>query len=624
MRLVNVVRSRMTRSVVVSLAVVLLAAALGLSRLAHWPPTVHAESLKETRAALSKAQAEYEARRTKETLTPVSMQDVNFAESEPVRALTPAVVEAVREEKEVTNPPLPKVIKELIPGDTRTADTVIQRALLGPPYTGTFKSQNPLAAFKGQDPKGRWILKVADVVSADIGSVRAFSLIIGGRECGGAASGSCPTVSRVSPTAAAAGSQVTIKGANLSGVTAVKFANNRSATFQVDSSTQITATVPANAVTGPITLSSSGCPDAATSVVVVGPANSVPTLTSVVPNIALVGSQAANLTLNGSNFTARSVALWNGAPRPTRFISSGQLIAVIPASDLTAKGTASVQVFSPTPGGGLSNTLIFRRNSNLFEQEPNETPAQANPIAVPGVKTGAAGVLEDAVITHTSLAGEVTRIQDVYRLDLAVTSRLGITLDYENFFAELNVFLMREGGSGIEFLAYLKGPRQEVKQIVTDPLPPGRYLIGVGARSLSSSYTIIVLDRDAGQARDVRAVFANVAPGGTISIPIELASQGEEQSISFSLAYDPSILNSVEKGMVGLTLLLPAGQELSPGARQLIVLRFVRTGGDDSGALPIVFGDQPTARELVDAAARPLVMRLPAQTGESKAAEPRK
>ena len=60
------------------------------------------------------------------------------------------------------------------------------------------------------------------------------------------------------------GSQVTIQGSGFTGVNAVRFANNVSATFTVNSDTQIVATVPQGAVTGPITISKANCTDAQT------------------------------------------------------------------------------------------------------------------------------------------------------------------------------------------------------------------------------------------------------------------------------------------------------------------------------------------------------------------------
>jgi uncharacterized repeat protein (TIGR01451 family) len=46
------------------------------------------------------------------------------------------------------------------------------------PFTGSFRPSNLLSAFQGEDPNGTWILHVSDEVGADIGSVRAFSLVV--------------------------------------------------------------------------------------------------------------------------------------------------------------------------------------------------------------------------------------------------------------------------------------------------------------------------------------------------------------------------------------------------------------------------------------------------------------
>ena len=72
-----------------------------------------------------------------------------------------------------------------------------------------------------------------------------------------------PTIGDVSPGSGAPDTQVTITGTNfgcescVGGVNSVKF-NNVSAQFHVDSPTQVTATVPAGATTGPITLQTIG------------------------------------------------------------------------------------------------------------------------------------------------------------------------------------------------------------------------------------------------------------------------------------------------------------------------------------------------------------------------------
>jgi hypothetical protein len=66
-----------------------------------------------------------------------------------------------------------------------------------------------------------------------------------------------PNVASFAPTSGTVGTSVTITGSNLSGASAVKF-NGTGATYTVNSDTQITATVPGGATTGPISVTTSG------------------------------------------------------------------------------------------------------------------------------------------------------------------------------------------------------------------------------------------------------------------------------------------------------------------------------------------------------------------------------
>ncbi|MBX7219806.1 MAG: hypothetical protein K1Y36_07660 [Blastocatellia bacterium] len=63
--------------------------------------------------------------------------------------------------------------------------------------------------------------------------------------------GKGPVIGSLSPTSGPAGTSVTISGLNLTGVTQVTF-NGRPAAFTVNAATQITATVPIGAATGPV------------------------------------------------------------------------------------------------------------------------------------------------------------------------------------------------------------------------------------------------------------------------------------------------------------------------------------------------------------------------------------
>lgn len=74
----------------------------------------------------------------------------------------------------------------------------------------------------------------------------------------------------------------------------------------------------------------------------------VPVISSLSPGSATAGAAAFTLTVNGVNFENNSaVVRWNGASRTTTFVSSTQLTAAIPASDVANAGSAAVTVYNP-------------------------------------------------------------------------------------------------------------------------------------------------------------------------------------------------------------------------------------------------------------------------------------
>jgi subtilisin family serine protease len=88
-------------------------------------------------------------------------------------------------------------------------------------------------------------------------------------------------------------------------------------------------------------------------------ANPVPGVVSLSPSSVTAGAAAFNVTVSGSGFASASLVRWNGATRPTTFVSGTQLQASVSASDVATAGTAQVSVVTPAPGGGTSGDLAF-------------------------------------------------------------------------------------------------------------------------------------------------------------------------------------------------------------------------------------------------------------------------
>ena len=113
-----------------------------------------------------------------------------------------------------------------------------------------------------------------------------------------------------------------------------------------------------------------------------GQGNPDPRITSINPTTALAGGPAFTLTVIGSGFvpvngSVGSLVRWNNASRTTSFVSSTQLTAMIPATDIAAAGTVSVTVINPAPGGGTSNSVTFTIN-NPAPQITSINPVSAN------------------------------------------------------------------------------------------------------------------------------------------------------------------------------------------------------------------------------------------------------
>ena len=88
--------------------------------------------------------------------------------------------------------------------------------------------------------------------------------------------------------------------------------------------------------------------------------NPVPVLSSITPLTIDAGSSGTTLGILGSGFATQSVARATGIPLATSFVSSSGLNATLPAAMLAAAGTLSIDVSTPSPGGGTSSSVDFQ------------------------------------------------------------------------------------------------------------------------------------------------------------------------------------------------------------------------------------------------------------------------
>ena len=152
---------------------------------------------------------------------------------------------------------------------------------------------------------------------------------------------------------------------------------------------QIDAQVPAGIVAGvaPLIVSIGGAVSNTVTVAIQLP-KPQPSITSLSPSSATIGSNPLVLTINGSGFISSSTVTFNGAPHPPSLLGSGQLTITLSASDLATVGTFPVMVNNPSPGGGGSQSMNFivstapNPQPSITSLSPSSATAGSNPLVL--------------------------------------------------------------------------------------------------------------------------------------------------------------------------------------------------------------------------------------------------
>ncbi len=171
----------------------------------------------------------------------------------------------------------------------------------------------------------------------------------GGTATSGSFTIAAPTITGFAPSSGPVGTMVTLTGTNLLGASAVKFNGFNAASFTVDSATQITATVPNNATSGTISVTTpGGTATSAGSFTVTAPA---PTITNIAPASGPVGT---NVTVTGTNLLGATAVQINGMAAPNFSVDSAtQITVVVPA------GATSGPIAVTTAGGTATSASSF-------------------------------------------------------------------------------------------------------------------------------------------------------------------------------------------------------------------------------------------------------------------------
>lgn len=213
-------------------------------------------------------------------------------------------------------------------------------------------------------------------------------------------------------------------------------------------------------------------------------AKPAPVLTSFDPASVVEGSSTFTLTLTGEKFSFDSVARWDGGARTTTYVSSHELKATIAAADVVAAGTALVDVYTPSPGGGTSNELSFA----ILEQGDNPIPTLGS-LDPSGAVAGApaftmlvngSNFVEGAVVQWNGSDRDTTFVSAaqlrvaIPASDLAAPGLAGVT-----------VVNPTPGGGGSNALAFsIEEPGQNPVPSITGLSPASVYATGASGSDL--------------------------------------------------------------------------------------------------------------------------------------------
>ena len=203
-----------------------------------------------------------------------------------------------------------------------------------------------------------------------------------------------PTIASFVPTSGPVATSVTLTGTAFGDASCVEF-NGVSASYNLDSATQITATVPAGATTGTIAVTTPGGTGTSAAIFTVIP---TPTITGFTPTSGPVGT---SVSVTGTGLSGATSVKFNDTSAAFHVHSATQITATVP----TGAGSGTIAV--TTPGGTATSvegfTVIAAPAASLLQLDAAATVVPYNGTTTLTVH------LTDAI--GTALPGYLVKVQ---------------------------------------------------------------------------------------------------------------------------------------------------------------------------------------------------------------------
>jgi hypothetical protein len=289
-------------------------------------------------------------------------------------------------------------------------------------------------------------------------------------------------------------------------------------------------------------------------------------------------------------------------------VSAGANGSISPSGSVTVNYDGS-QAFTITPDAGyqISNVLVDSVSVGAVSSYTFNNVTANHTIA--------------ATFSQTNVYTISGNIQQ-YNFPAANTNLSGVTVNLDG---DQTGSTMTDGSGNFNFTGLASGGNYLITPTLAgynfDPM--NRSYSNVSANITTADFTGYT-----GNSQRVISVGSqNVVPGSQAVVPINLVSQGNENSVGFSISYDPAVLsnpvvavgadcgdcslivNDSIAGQLAIIASKPSGMmfAVSPPAREMVTITFNTTPTPPmyTGSL-ITFGDTPVLREVTNTNADPL------------------
>lgn len=150
---------------------------------------------------------------------------------------------------------------------------------------------------------------------------------------------------------------------------------------------------------------------------------------------------------------------------------------------------SDVNIIASTVGSSSSTSSSSGSPSSIQEEEPNDTVNQAQLISIPTTISGNSSDTDDGEVELSSDTGAMIIISDLFKFTLTSSASINALLTIESDLSSNDLDLVLLDGSASDIVE-TSSQAGNVDELISTSLKAGTYLLGVGAFSGSTSYTL--------------------------------------------------------------------------------------------------------------------------------------